>query len=187
MQKTCYLQQMQYLPADLGWKSFLPPASFKKHVCGEARKQKNPSKAPRGSKLILFMNCSLNYVPLMRIGMKSNWDLCSYKVSLSLYHLSESMKKESRKLIMERQWFGRVVPLESISQESLTFIFSLKLRGEPNNFLGSDPRSSEVITYDMQLIKALTELHQYPVTWEFDLKAFIFTISYQDSTEETIA
>lgn len=25
----------------------------------------------------------------------------------------------------------------------------------------------------MQLIKALTELHQYPVTWEFDLKAFI--------------
>lgn len=34
MQKTCYLQQMQNLPADLGWKSFLPPASFKKRVGG---------------------------------------------------------------------------------------------------------------------------------------------------------
>lgn len=37
--------------------------------------------------------------------MKSNWDLCSYKVSLPFYHASESMNRESRKVVMERQCF----------------------------------------------------------------------------------
>lgn len=63
MQKTCYLQQMQNLPADLGWKSFLPPASFKECVCGETSKQTNKKtlKAPRGSKLYLFIHYEVQF------------------------------------------------------------------------------------------------------------------------------
>lgn len=53
---------MQNLPADLDWKSFLPPASFKKCVRGETSKQKKKNlKAPRGRKLFLFIYHELQF------------------------------------------------------------------------------------------------------------------------------